>query len=105
MTLIEFAAVLAGAGVPVHHNTAPELPGSRYIVWQEYGGRFSYGDNTPGEGVRRVQVDFYTKIELDPSLSALLAALDGADIAHGYPETTFDEEQACDRHIIECEVM
>lgn len=105
MTLAKFAAVLAGTGIPVYHSTAPEGGGERYIVWQEYGGRYSYGDNAPCEGVQKIQLDLYTKTELDAKLKGLLDALDGADIAHGYPETTFDHDAMCDRHIIECEVI
>lgn len=102
MTLADFAAVLVGTGIPVFHEAASDTPGDRYIIWQEYYARRQYG------GVlltRMVQVDFYTKTELDPELDRILGALDRTGVFFEEPETSYDPETGYTRHMIECEII
>lgn len=102
MTLDDFAAVLVGTGMPVFHEVAPDTPGDRFLVWQEYYARRQHG------GVlltRMIQADFYTKTELDPELDRLLGRLDRAGVFFEEPETGYERETGYTRHMIECEII
>lgn len=102
MTLADFAAALAGTGMAVYHETAPDTPGDRYAVWQEYYARRQHGGALL---IRLIQLDFYTKTELDPELDRLLNALARAGVFFEEPETSFDRETIYTRHMIECEII
>lgn len=102
MTLNEFAAVLTGGGITTYHNQAPDKPGKRYIVWQEYMAKKQ--TSTPLI-LQKIQVDFYTREELDKRLDAFLSYLDDAGVFFEEPLTTYDSETGYTRHIIECEII
>ncbi len=101
MTLREFAAVLAGAYPNCRHYTAGKQTGS-YAVWREYGGRRQQGGPLL---VRKIQVDLFTRKELDPALQDITDALDGAGVAFEAPKTTYEEDTGYIHHIILCEVV
>lgn len=102
MTLREFAAILLKAGMEVYHQAAPDKPGTRYVVWQEYAARRQTGGPLL---VRSIQVDFYAKAEFDPGLEGLLDALARAGIYREEPEISYDAETGYTRYMIECEII
>lgn len=101
MTLREFAAVLATAYPKVSHYTASKEKGN-YIVWTEYGGRKQAAGPLT---VQKIQVDLYTRVELDPALKSVLMALEKAGVSTDAPATTYEEDTGYIHHIIECEIV
>lgn len=101
MKLREFAAVLAGAYRNTHHYTAGKQTGN-YVVWQEYGGRRQEGGPLM---VHKIQVDLFTRTELDPALQDIKDALTAAGVAFEAPMTTYEEDTGYIHHIILCEVV
>lgn len=102
MTLFEFVKALNAGGIPVYHNVAPDKPGKKYIVWQECGGRRPRGSPFV---IRAIQVDYYTRKELDEDIDRLMERLDAAGVYAEEPDVTFDEETAYTRYMIECEIV
>lgn len=101
MTLDELGALLAGVHPKSYHYTAGKQTGS-YVVWQEYAARRQTGG--PLLAVN-VQVDLYTRKELDPMVDRLLQALEGAGVYHQEPEVGYDPDTGYLRHTIECEIV
>ena len=101
MTLREFAAVLVKAYPNCHHYTAGQQKGS-YVVWQEYGGRRQRGGPLL---VHKIQVDLFTRTELDPALRDITDALDRAGVTFEAPKTTYEADTGYIHHIILCEVV
>ena len=102
MTLPEFAAVLLKAGLPVYHQVAPDQPGNRYVVWQEYAGQRQTGGPLL---IHHIQVDFYTKSELDQRIECLLRELAGSGVYQEEPEISYDAETGYTRYMIECQII
>lgn len=101
MTLHEFGALLAEAYPRSYHYTAEKQMGS-YVVWQEYAARRQAGG--PLLAVN-VQVDLYTRKELDPMVDRVLRALERAGVYHQEPEVSYDPGTGYIRHMIECEII
>lgn len=101
MTLREFAAVLAAAYPRCYHFTAGKQTGS-YLVWHEFSGRRQNGGPLM---VHRIQVDLFTRTELDPALWTITAALSGAGVAYEAPMTSYEPDTGYIHHIILCEVV
>lgn len=101
MTLREFAALLVRAYPNAHHYRAAKERGN-YVVWQEYGGRRQEGGPLL---VHKVQVDLFTRVEFDPALQVIEAALDGAGVARDAARTTYEEDTGYIHHILLCEVV
>lgn len=101
MTLNEFGALLAGAHPKTYHYAAGTQTGS-YVVWREYMARRQSGGPLL---VWHIQVDFYTRKELDPAREELLAALERAGTYHEEPEVSYDPDTGYIRHMIECEIV
>lgn len=102
MTLHEFPKALLAAELPVYHQVGPDKPGKRYVVWQEYAGRRQTGGPLK---VWNIQVDLYTKAELDPVIDKVLWALADADVYCDEPEVSYDAETGYTRYMIECEIV
>lgn len=78
-----------------------------YTVWGEYGASSLHADNNPFGKVWRIQVDRFTKLEDDPVVAAIDAALNRDDIA--IRDYLIDIERENGRiayihHIWDCEV-
>lgn len=102
MTLHEFPTVLLAAELPVYHQIGPDQPGGCYAVWQEYAGRRQTGGPLK---VWNIQVDVYTKTELDPTVDRVLQALTGADVYYEEPEISYEAETGYTRYMIECQII
>ncbi len=102
MGLFEFPRVLLRAKIRVYHQHAPAKPGDRYAVWQEYHARRKPG--TPLV-VRSIQVDFYSREELDPALEWILREFDAAGVFYEEPETSYDPETGYTRNMIDCQII
>lgn len=100
MTLTDFAAALAEAYPNSHHYTAGRQTGN-YVVWRELGGRQQRGGPLV---IHLIQVDLFTRIELDPALSTILSALSRAGVAVAPPETMYEEDTGYIHHAISCEI-
>lgn len=101
MTLNEFGALLAGVYPKTYHYTTSKQKGN-YVVWQEYAARRQTGGPLL---VRHIQVDLYTRNELDPVVDKLMVALEGAGVYHEEPEVTYDPDTGYIRHLVECEIV
>lgn len=103
--LIKFKDKLLEVSDNVYHYEAPEESGLPYIVWQEAGGSFTYGDSKPSESVCTIQVNVYSKAEFEPLVDEILKALACDDIACDYPVPVYDDDLKLIRTIIDCEVV
>lgn len=75
MRLIDIPAALLTIGVPVDHYTAFKQVG-QYIVWAEDGQSDSvWADGKMQEQAIQGTVDYFTKIEFDPNVQKIQAAL------------------------------
>lgn len=104
MTLDEFVQLLLTVIPNVYHFEAFKTDG-KYIVWQETGTNGAYGSNRRCRTIQCVQVDFYTKDELDPMVKDLRVALDDDMICFEEQPPVFDPDAKQIRYIFECEIM
>ena len=89
----------------VYHFEAPKDAVPPYIMWQEVGGAFAFGDGSPTESVKVVQINVFSDIEFDPLIDKVLELLTQDNIAGDYPTTEYDTDLKLIRTIIECEVV
>ena len=89
----------------VYHYEAPKDAVPPYIMWQEVGGAFAFGDGSPIESVKSVQINIFSDKEFDPLIDEVLKLLTQDDIAGNYPATVYDADLKLIRTIIECEVV
>ena len=89
----------------VYHYEAPGDAAPPYIMWQEIGGSFAFGDGNPVESVKSVQINVFSNTEFDPLIDKVLNLLTQDGIAGDYPTTMYDADLKLIRTIIECEVV
>jgi hypothetical protein len=75
-----------------------------YTCWREYGARSLSADNRFSDRVWRVQVDRFTKVEDDPLIPLISAALDCDWITHSYT-VDYERDAGYIHHIWDCEVV
>lgn len=95
MTLQEFKAIILSADPQASHYRSMQTP--NYTVWREFGKR-----SLP-EPTWKIQVDRYTKIEYDPVIALINAALERDDIAFDYL-CDYEKDTGYIHHIWDCEV-
>lgn len=102
MTLIEFRDILltADPGITRYDGAGTE----NYSVWYETGTRALTADDHDAERVWLVQVDRFTKIEDDPVVAAIQAALQESDVSNAY-SSDFEVDTRYIHHIWSCEVI
>jgi len=102
MTLNELRDLLLTVGPPVSHYHAHKQPDS-YIVWAEYGRHKLIADNQTIASAVQVQVDYFTKTELDPNVEKITALLDTDEISFSYL-VDYEKDTGYIHHIWDCEV-
>jgi len=55
--------------------------------------------------IHHIQVDFYTKSELDQRIECLLRELEGSGVYQEEPEISYDAETGYTRYMIECQII
>ena len=105
MTLQGFRDLLLTVTDKVYHFEAYQEVSGQYIIWQEIGARANYGSGCRQDIVKRIQVDLYTEDEFNSVLEELMQVLENADVAFEGPETIYDKDAKCIRHILSCEVI
>ena len=68
------------------------LKSTRYFVWQEDGANDLAGDGGHAEGAVTGTLDLYTKLEFDPWVTAMNAALTNAGIAWSLVSIEVEED-------------
>ena len=101
MTLHDFRDILLTADPNASHYESSKK--ENYTVWAEYGAKGLMADNRLQEGVWRIQVDRFTKIEYDPMITAINSALDRDDITFEY-QVDYEEDTGYIHHIWDCSV-
>lgn len=102
MTLQEFETVIKAADPSATHYAGTGK--SNYTRWREYGESSLHGGNMRQERVLRIQVDRFTKLESDPVVAAIDAALERDDIAIRDHLIDFEPDTGYIHHIWDCEV-
>lgn len=103
--LNDFKDHLLEATKKVYHYEVPKNTTLPYVVWQETGGRYFYGDNSGVESVVKVQIDIFSEDEFEPLVDEVISVLNSYDVAVSYPIFDYDTELKVTRAIIECEVV
>ncbi len=101
MTLQGFRDILLTADSQASHYESKKRP--NYTVWSEYGDDGLSADSIRQESAWKIQVDRYTKLEYDPVVDAIRAALDRDDISYEY-SCDFEQDTGYIHHIFDCEV-
>lgn len=101
MTLQEFRDILLTADPAASHYSSTQKP--NYTMWAEYGDSALTADSKISESVWKIQVDRFTKLEYDPVVESIRAALDRDDIAFEYL-CDFEPDTGYIHHIFDCEV-
>lgn len=102
MNMSEFKAMLVAADPSATHHFGGGS--GNYTNWSELGEDGLRANNRNSERLLRIQIDRYTKLESDPVVDAITAALDDNEIAYEYlldrePDTKYLH------HIWDCEVI
>lgn len=63
MTITELKSVLAGTGIPLHHDATKTLPRLPYMVYTEYHEKYEKADDRIDDVITSVQVDLYEPID------------------------------------------
>lgn len=80
MTLSDVKALLLTIGPPVFHYFPPEGQTGTYLVWAEDGEADAlYADGQKAERSISGTIDYFTKVENDPVVRQIEAALDSDD--------------------------
>lgn len=97
MALSDFkTTVLAGDATATHYRTDSA---GNYTTWQETSRRW-----IAGHWYWQIQVDRFTKIENDPVVAAMTAALEAADVACEYL-VDYEQDTGYIHHIWDCQVL
>lgn len=104
MTLRQFRDILLAADPGAKHYESSQQP--NYTIWTEIGDSASYADDRRGDGDRawKIHVDRFTKVEYDPVVDAIRAALVAADISFEYL-VDYEPETKYIHHIFDCVVI
>ena len=82
MTLTDFRDIVLTADPAATHYWSGSQ--GNYTIWTEFGETADYADSKRSVVFKSVQVDRYTKLEYDPVVDSLRAALDAAGIPYAY---------------------
>ena len=102
MTINEFTALLLTADPDATHYIAAEGQ-TNYTVWRKYTERRLAADGESAGIIHLIQVDRFTKIEDDPMVDSIRAALEHPDISFDYQED-FEPDTLYIHHVFDCEV-
>lgn len=91
MTLHDIADALLAVGVPVSHYAAHKQP-DQYIVWAEDGQDDAiWADGKMQEQAVSGTIDYFTKMEFDPNVALIQAALNGIDVSWRLESVQYEE--------------
>lgn len=102
MTKNGFKALIISADAAATHHFGGGA--ENYTTWSEFGEGGLRANNRNSESLLRIQIDRFTKLDNDPVVDAITAALDANEIAYDYlldrePDTKYLH------HIWDCEVI
>jgi hypothetical protein len=101
MTLAEFKNVLLAADATAEHNRTSRT--GNYTVWQEYGESALYADGVRTVVYKKIQVDRFTKTDLDPVVELIRTALETAGFPYEYL-LDYEQDTGYLHHIFDCTV-
>lgn len=95
---------LKSLGLPVGYIKVDKNAQLPYIVYTDYGERYTKADNHINTVIVNVQVDYYTDVPLDENKWKIRKALDEADVTFSY-KLLYDSSEKVYHHIFDCEVL
>lgn len=80
MTITQLKSVLAGTGIPLHHDATKTFPRLPYMVFSEYAEKYQKADDHIDDVIMSIQVDLYEPVDGNYHKN-IRAALDAARAA------------------------